>query len=518
MAEDPSSSEPPLGGVSRLGQRSVAHALRIAQVGSWEWDVAADRVVWSDELYRIYGVDPGTPMDHERCFEPVHPEDRERVKAATDELLRTGQPVRFDLRIVRPDGSVRALETWGEAVREGGGTHLFGVCQDVTERKLLEGQLRQAQKMEAVGRLAGGVAHDFNNLLTTVIGFSDLVLAGLPADSPIRADLEEIRRAGERAADLTRQLLAFSRQQLVEMRSLDPNVVVREVDKMLRRLIGEDVELVLHLDPDVGVVRGDAGQLEQVLVNLALNARDAMPQGGRLTIETSRAELEEPSANLATTVPPGRYSVISVADTGTGIDAETLKHIFEPFYTTKERGKGTGLGLATVYGIVKQSGGYIHVTSAPREGSVFEIFLPEADGLVDPRPTPPPLRIRAGAGETVLLVEDEPSVKLFASRVLSQLGYTVLVAENGQEALRLEARHEGPIHVLLTDWVMPGLRGDELAAAMRPRRPGVKVIYMSGYAREAYERHGVLEPGVPLLRKPLTAGVLAAQVRKVLDR
>jgi nitrogen-specific signal transduction histidine kinase len=392
------------------------------------------------------------------------------------------------------------------------------LVEDITERKLLEAQLRQAQKMEAVGRLAGGIAHDFNNLLTAITGYADLALSDLREGDPMRQDMEEILRAAHRAAELTRQLLAFSRQQVLAPRVLDLNEVVQSVDKMLRRLVGEDVELLSVLAPGLGHVKADPGQLEQVIVNLAVNARDAMPTGGKLTIETADAELAETRVRDLAAVPAGRYVMLAITDSGTGMDEETKARIFEPFFTTKEQGKGTGLGLATVYGIVKQSGGFIWLYSEPGHGTTFKIYLPRVEGAADAL-APPVGTVEVPRGtETVLIVEDEEAVRALAKTALTRKGYRVLEAANGGEALLRCESEQAPIHLLVTDVVMPGLGGADLAQRLAPLRPDMKVLFISGYADRAAARHGTIQPGAAYLEKPFSLEALARKVREVLDR
>ena len=379
----------------------------------------------------------------------------------------------------------------------------------------LERQLLQAQKMEAVGRLAGGIAHDFNNILTAIIGYADL-LGEDPATSPdARADLDEIRRAAQRAAALTRQLLAFSRQQVLEPRVFDLNGLVANLEKMLRRLIGEDVELRTALHPDLGPVRADPGQIEQVLVNLVVNARDAMPQGGKITIETDAVELDETYASQHVSVVPGSYTMLAVSDTGSGMDEATRAKIFEPFFTTKAPGQGTGLGLSTVYGIVKQSGGNIWVYSEVGRGTTFKIYLPRVTAAAEAAPEPV-VATDPGGHETILLVEDSEGVHNLAVRVLRARGYTVLTAHSGAEAETVARTHQGPIHLLLTDVVLPQVGGPELAKRLAAQRPQLKVLFMSGYTDNSIVHHGVLAAGVSYLQKPFTPEGLARRVREVL--
>ncbi|MBI5419354.1 MAG: response regulator [Deltaproteobacteria bacterium] len=379
-----------------------------------------------------------------------------------------------------------------------------------------EEQLRQAQKMEAVGRLAGGIAHDFNNLLTAIAGYSTLLLQGV-VDDPSRRNIQEIQRASDRAASLTRQLLAFSRRQILQPKVMDLNAVVGAMDDMLRRLIGEDIDLLTVLEPGVRKVKADPGQMEQVIMNLAVNARDAMPEGGKLTIETANVVIDESSVRGHVTMQAGSYVVLALSDTGSGMDPETISHIFEPFFTTKEVGKGTGLGLSTVYGIVKQSGGYIWVYSEPGRGTTFKIYLPQATEEAE---TAKPAEVRAGllgGSETILLVEDEDSVRSLVREVLARNGYTVLAARNGEDALRACDGNAGAIHLMLCDVVMPGMSGVELARRIVPLRPEIKVLYMSGYTDTAIVRQGVLDPGTAFLEKPFAPDALARKVREVLD-
>jgi len=384
-------------------------------------------------------------------------------------------------------------------------------------RANLEAQLLQAQKMEAVGRLAGGVAHDFNNLLTAILGYGNMVLSNLKEEDPLLAKVREIVKAGERAASLTKQLLAFSRKQVLQVKILDLNAAVADMEKMLHRVIGEDIELSAVVQDGLGQVRADPSQIEQVLLNLAVNARDAMPDGGRLTIETANVELKRPGLPSTPTIPSGRYVLLAMSDTGVGMDAEVRSHIFEPFFTTKEQGKGTGLGLATVYGIVQQSEGHIGVESEPGVGTRFEIYLPRVDhefvtqtetAIVGPLPR---------GGETILLVEDEQSVRDLAREVLESQGYTVLESASGASSLELAEGLMRPIDLLVTDVVMPGMGGRVLWENFARLQPNARVLFMSGYTDDAVLRHGILEPGVAFLQKPFTPGELVRKVREVLD-
>jgi two-component system cell cycle sensor histidine kinase/response regulator CckA len=417
----------------------------------------------------------------------------------------------------RKDGTEFPAEATVSKLRMGSEIVFTVMLRDVTERRNLERQLLQAQKMEAVGRLAAGIAHDFNNLLTAIYGSTELLLGGLSADDERREDVQEIKKAAERAAALTRQLLAFSRQQVLAPQILDLNTVVADVERMLRRLIGEDIEFRSVLAPGLGAVQADPGQVEQVIMNLVVNARDAMPRGGQLAIETANAELDDVYAERHIAVRPGRYVMLAVSDTGIGMNADTKARIFEPFFTTKEKGKGTGLGLATVYGIVKQSSGYIWVYSEPGQGTTFKVYLPRVEAAAEP-PAPKPVAPASLRGtETVLVAEDEEAVRNLTRRVLEGHGYAVLAARDGEEALRLATEHAGPIHLLLTDVVMPSMSGRQLAERLVSARSEMKVLYLSGYTNDAIVHHGMLDPGIAFLQKPFTPEALVRKLREVLD-
>jgi nitrogen-specific signal transduction histidine kinase/ActR/RegA family two-component response regulator len=402
-----------------------------------------------------------------------------------------------------------------------------GICMlsvDITEAKRSaaalsrsEEQLRQAQKLEAIGHLAGGIAHDFNNILSVVIGYSALLLADMRPDEPLRSEIDEIHKAGLRAAELTQQLLAFSRRQVLELKVLNINQVVAANEKMLRRLLGSDIDLAVLPATGLWRVRADRGQLEQVILNLAVNARDAMPRGGKLTIETNNVALDEEYARAHHGVQAGQYAMIAVSDTGIGMDRETQARIFDPFFTTKGLGKGTGLGLATVFGIVKQTGGHIWVYSEPGAGAVFKIYLPRADGEEEERSSDRPLPAASRVGETILLVEDDDHVRGVARGILRRAGYVVLEAPNGGEALLICEAHMANIDLLLTDVVLPRMSGRQLAERLAPLRPNMKVLFMSGYTSDAVLQHGVLNSDVAYLQKPFTPDSLARKVREVLD-
>ncbi len=449
----------------------------------------------------------------------LHPDDVERTLKAWRHAVETETFYEGEYRIRRHDGVYRDFVVRGVPVLEDGGSvrEWVGTCADITELKQLEEQFRQAQKMEAIGQLTGGIAHDFNNLLTVINGYSELTLQGLKADDPLRPNLEQVKEAGERAAALTRQLLAFSRKQVLEPRVLDLNAVVTNIDKMLTRMIGEDIDLVATLLPELGRVKADPGQVEQVIMNLAVNARDAMPQGGKLTIETADVELDDTYVRMHVGAKPGRHVMLAVSDTGCGMDAETQKRVFEPFFTTKEKGKGTGLGLATVYGIVKQSGGSIWVYSEVGKGTTFKVYLPRVEEQPD-AVLPGTVRAASLKGlETILLIEDDEPLRKLALSILRHGGYHVLEASDREKAIQICGQHQGPIHLMLTDVVMPGISGQEVAQRLAATRPDMKALFMSGYTDDTVIRHGVLNQNMAFLQKPFTTHGLLRKVREVLD-
>ena len=487
----------PVGLVRSLpdGQMLAANA---AAARIWGYpDVAALLGVNARELY-------ADPADRARLIASI--EGREGVED-------------FELQGRRGDGALIWVNLGVRAERDARGQvlHYEWSVADITERKRLESELRQAQKLEAIGQLAGGVAHDFNNLLTVITGRSHLALGLLPADHAIRRHIDLIQTTAERAAALTRQLLAFSRKQVLESKVLDVNAVVSGLAPMLRRLIGEDLDFAVVPAPDLWRVKADPSQLEQVIVNLAVNARDAMPQGGTLSIETGNVELDEAYARRHPGASPGRFVVLAITDTGHGMDAAVKARIFEPFFTTKEPGKGTGLGLATVFGIVKQSGGSISVDSAPGQGTTFKVYLPRVDEAVD-QPATPVAPTLARGSETILLVEDDHEVRALARETLEGNGYVVISAASPAEALRLASSHPGRIHLLVTDVVLPQLSGRGLAERLTPDHRDLRVLYMSGYTDDAMMRHGVLEEGTAFLQKPFTPSALLMKVRERLDR
>ncbi|HTF24424.1 MAG TPA: PAS domain S-box protein [Candidatus Limnocylindria bacterium] len=445
------------------------------------------------------------------------PEYHDSDQRAVEQLRTTGVAPPWEKQFLRKDGSrISVLIGVTTRVAADGDIECVSFVLDISERKQLEQQLRQAQKMEAVGRLAGGIAHDFNNLLGVIIGYSEIFEERLGQSDPLRPKAELIKKAGQRAATLTRQLLAFSRQQVLEPKVLDLNAVVADTLKMLQRVLGEDIELIMVPGPELGRIKADQGQIEQIIMNLAVNARDAMPHGGKLTISTVNEELDEVYARQHPAVVPGSYVMFAVSDTGCGMDRETQTHIFEPFFTTKELGKGTGLGLATVYGVVKQTGGYIWVYSEAGRGSTFKIYLPRIEeAMTASDPAKGGKEIGRG-WETVLLVEDAQPLRELARELLEASGYTVLEAGSGAEAIQVAEQHLGPIHLLLTDVVMPGMDGPKVAECITRIYPGIKVLYASGYTDDAIVHHGVLDSGITLLQKPFTHATLTNKVREVL--
>ncbi len=434
-----------------------------------------------------------------------------------EEFRRTGRLDGIEVRWKRKNGSAVTVRISGKAVISSDEAEVMeAIAEDVTERRALEEQFRQAQKMEAVGRLAGGVAHDFNNLLMVISGYAEVILEGMDAGHPLHVKARAIQQASDRATTLTRQLLAFSRKQLLELKVVDVNAIIEDMERLLRPLIGENIELATALAADAGHTRADAGQLEQVLMNLVVNAKDAMPKGGRITIKTQNVTLDDSHRGDKTFMRLGEYVMISVVDNGHGMDKETQSRIFEPFFTTKEKGKGTGLGLSTVYGIVKQSGGYLMVQSEPGCGSTFIIYLPRVQDAAESRHAAPAGQPAAGGSETVLLVEDEESVRQLVRETLEGKGYRVLEAENGEEGLAVASEHEEQIDLVITDVVMPELGGRELAQQLIKDRPRIKVLYLSGYTEDAIVNEGTIESGKAFLQKPFTLQSLARKVREVL--
>jgi PAS domain S-box-containing protein len=510
----------------RKSQSQLAQAQQIARMGSWEWDLATDKVTWSEEMLRLYGRKPeDSSTSMQTCLEQrVHPVDRPRVKNIMEESLRTRQPFVCDHRAVLPDGTERVMQDRGEILvnERGEPIKMFGIVQDITEAKraqealqFSEEQLRQAQKMKAVGQLAGGVAHDFNNLLTVINGYCAMALQKKEEVQPIRKNIEEIQKAADRAASLTNQLLAFSRKQVLQPRVLQLNDVVRGMEKMLRRLIGEDIELCTTFDSILGNVKADPGQLEQVIMNLAINARDAMPRGGKLTISTSKSTIDHSTKYRNRTLEVGEYAMLAITDNGMGMTEEVKTHLFEPFFTTKGLGKGTGLGLATCYGIICQSGGDIRVYSEPNSGTTFKIYLPLTDAALEPVVIKDSEALPAGS-ESILIVEDDPSVRELAVVILRNCGYQVQESNNAFEALRVLKRNP-EFDLVVTDVIMPQMSGKDLYDQIKSQLPEIKVLLMSGYTDDALAHHGVLDESFYFLEKPFSPAKIARKVREILD-
>jgi PAS domain S-box-containing protein len=445
----------------------------------------------------------------------VNPDCQKRLE---EQLVANGAAVGFKCEVYRKDSSRIWIVQNVRAVRDEQGAVLYcdGSILDVTERSVLEEQLQQSRKMEAIGQLAGGIAHDFNNLLTAINGYSETALQKLLSCDPLREDLIEIKRAGERAIALTRQLLAFSRKQVLQLKVLDLNSVVTDIEKLLRRLIAEDIELRVIPGSELGSIKADPGQIEQILMNLAVNARDAMPDGGTLTIETQGVYLDEEYSRQHHSVKSGFYTMLAVSDTGLGMDQQTQMRVFEPFFTTKEEGKGTGMGLSTVYGVVKQSGGHIWVYSELGRGTSFKIYFPRIDEPAQDTGRPIEAGESTGGSETILLVEDDDALRKLLRAALRKQGYNVLEASNGDAALTAAERAQGPIHLLVSDVIMPGMGGDALARSLERLQPELKVLYISGYTDHAVAHHGNLESGEAFLQKPFSPSELVRKVREIL--
>ena len=498
-------------------QERLELAQAVARIGTWDIDLVTGETVWSHSMGEMLGVGDA-PAANALFLSLIHPDDRDGIDQALSGAHERGGDYEMEFRVVRPDGAVRWLLSRGRGINGPDGTQIrkVGAAMDISERHeaedqraKLEHQLRQAQKLEAIGRLAGGVAHDFNNVLLAIRGYGELAMRAIERGTDATQDVKEMIAGAERAAALTRQLLAFSRRQVLRSETIDLRDTIRAMQKMLCPLIRDDVQLVTELADPV-LVTADHGQLEQVIANLVVNAQDAMPDGGRLTIRVGVADVDATQASDGA----GRSALLSVTDTGTGMDAATVEQIFEPFFTTKS--DGTGLGLATVHGIVTQSGGSIWVYSEPGRGSTFKIYLPLAHGPIDGEPRPTPVGLSDSLGETILLVEDDSQVRAVVGRMLESLDYRVLTAGDGEGALALAKAFDGPIDLLVTDLIMPGLGGREVAGRLRESNPETAVLYMSGYSDEAITRRGVVDPNASFLEKPFATADLARRVREIL--
>ena len=504
----------------RESEERLALAVEATQLGTFDLYPQTGKLIWSKFARQHYGVSPETEVTYDTFLRALHPDDRDRVTQALQDALRfesSGEYAHEYRTVGIEDGQERWLSSRGRVFfdEQSQAVRVVGVIQNVTERKRLEQQLLQSQKLESVGRLAGSIAHDFNNLLTIINGYAHLVLAEMGPQDTLRDSMEELSKAAMQAAALTRQLVSFSRRQVAEPKTIVVNDFVKEYENMLKRLLGENIEVVLSLDPLAGAFRADPAQIGQVLMNVAVNAKDAMPAGGQLVIETSNQVVDDHFARTHLYVSPGQYVVLTVTDTGTGMSAEVKSHLFEPFFTTKEPGKGTGLGLSTVYGIVvNQCAGSIWVSSEPGRGTSFKLYFPST-GLEDIADSAAKIERIASRGETILLAEDEAGVRKYTREILERYGYIVLEATNGVEALSVARNHPAPIHLLLTDIIMPIMGGVELAEKFTAEFPRIPVLFMSGYADQIMRHWNVLSA---YIQKPFTLSDLLTQVRELLDR
>jgi two-component system, cell cycle sensor histidine kinase and response regulator CckA len=507
----------------RRNQDTLELALAAGGLGTWEYDLATGEMHWDARAKAHFGLLPDATVTHPAWLEALHPEDQESTGDRWESAVRDRSPLSMEYRVIWPDGSTHSIMAVGQCTFDpatGAPLRMAGVMLDLTERRRTEEHLQESLRLEAVGRLAGGIAHDLNNMLAAILGFSEFLDRSLEPDDPRRADVEQISRAAGRSASLTRQLLAFARRELIQPRVLDINAVVRHAGALLPSILGENVELVLKLAPAAGVVYADPGQIEQTLMNLVLNARDAMPQGGRVTIETKTVRFEpgsRASQEMAGAAPTGNFTMLAVTDTGHGMEAASLRRIWEPFFTTKPPGQGTGLGLSSVYGAAKQSGGFVWADSEPGRGTTVRVYWPEVLREPEPLSESSGLPEVEGGSETVLIVEDEELVRALVLRVLTSHGYQCREARDAAEALRLIEQGQARIDLVITDVVMPGMSGGGLGDRLALLRPGLPVLYTSAFVDEDVIRRGLLEQGRPFLQKPCSPRDLARKVREVLD-
>jgi two-component system cell cycle sensor histidine kinase/response regulator CckA len=503
----------------RESRERLQLALEAANEGLWDLNVRTGIAYYSPQYYRMLGFDVDEwPATYQNWLGLLHPEDRPTVDAQrTSQIKRQNGTFDLQYRLRKKGGAYAWVRSRGRVVSfaaDGTPERLIGTLMDITDANKLEEQLRQAQRLDSIGRLAGGIAHDFNNLLTVINGYAAMSVDDLSIDSPVRNSLQEIYAAGQRAAELTQQLLAFSRKQLLRPVIVDLNKVIRDLSKMLNRLIGEDISLVMRLAPDLRNITADPSQVQQVIMNLAVNSRDAMPNGGTLIIETGNIYLDEEYVSGHPQVQPGNYSMLAVTDDGIGMSAETQERLFEPFFTTKAKGQGTGLGLSTVYGIVRQSGGRVWVYSEPNRGTTFKVYFPSTEQPASD--SAPAVKGDQHGHETILVVEDQDEVRNLAVRALEKFGYTVFSAKSAEDAVAFCSRKEHALDLVVTDVIMPGMNGGELARQLRSLNPKLRVLFMSGYTDNVIAHRGVLDEGVEFLQKPFTADRLAEQVRTVL--
>jgi PAS domain S-box-containing protein len=504
----------------QVSQNRLELALDAANAGIWEWGPATAEPFFGPRFHKILGYEPGELLGAGNIWaNQIHPDERLSIEQQlAEQIERQHGMFGVECRMRAKTGEYIWVQTRGKVIdrtSDGNPARLAGMIIDITERKNLEVQLQHSQRLDSIGRLAGGVAHDFNNLLTVINGYAAMVSAELPRSSPLQESINEIRTAGERAASLTHQLLAFSRKQVLQPTVLKLNHIVAEIEKMLRRLLGENIVLVTILAADIGNITADAGQLQQVLMNLAVNSKDAMPSGGRLLIETMNVQLDESYTAKHPQVQPGDYVMLAVSDTGSGMSPEVKDQIFEPFFTTKAKGSGTGLGLATVYGIVKQTGGWIWVYSEPGRGTTVKLYFPRTGEPLSERQVF--AKTDAHGTETILVVEDQADVRRLAVSALQRYGYIVHAAANAEEAIRFCDEHHGALHLVLTDVVMPGKSGYDLASTIAQVRPDVRIVFMSGYTDNAITHQGVLDEGIAYIQKPFTPQTLAEKIRQILE-
>lgn len=502
---------------------------RISKIGGWEWDVATRNMYWTEELYRLHDTLPDGDIDGDDLINlslSCYPEtERAQIRQFFDTCCQTGEPYVFESWFTTFNGRKLYIKTSAKAeIVNGSVTKVYGDFHDITESKLAEiereqlrEQLRQVQKLDSIGQLAGGVAHDFNNILTVILGYAREIADSLHPESPMMSDVEEIVKAGKRAITLTRQLLTFSRKQVTQLQTINLNTVINDLQKMLFRLIGEDIQVELNLDQNLAMVNADIGQMEQVIINLSINARESMPSGGKLMLSTSNVQVKAKPHPAFPEIKPGDYIMLTVADNGCGMNAATMSRIFEPFFTTKGNQSGTGLGLATVYGIIRQSGGYISVDSILDKGTSFCIYLPVADSIITADSKVSETEIVKGLGGDIMVVEDDEFIRNLATKILSRIGYNVSTYESATQALKyLQASKLLP-DLIITDVVMPGISGIEFASKISDEYPGIKVILMSGYSEDVIQKHGVINTGHPFLQKPFSNIELADLVKRTLQ-